>query len=260
VTSLRELQRAFGQALREDPGAASPVGWVVADGLPAERRVQVYRNNVLANLSGTLEAVYPVVQRLVGEDCFAQVAKGYVRRVPSRCGDLHAYGSSFPEFLEQVPQLAELDYLPDVARLEWAYHEVFHAADAPPLNLAAMADTPADRWHSLGWVLHPATALLSSPFPVLRIWEVNQEDATESSIVRLDAGGCDILVRRQGADVVFAVLHPAEMRLLAALAAGASLEQAVTEALALDCGFDVGASLHKHVGFGTFAECLSQPH
>jgi len=255
VASLRELQRAFGRALVE-PATVDATRFVAAAGIPAVRRVQVYRNNVLANLCGALEAVYPVVRRLVGEGFFGQVAKRYVGAVPSFSGDLHAYGASFPEFLAQSPELSELGYLPDVARLEWAFHQVFHAADAAPLSVAAITEVPADRWHALRFVLHPASALLHSPFPVVRIWQVNQEDWSGEATVSLDEGESDVLVRRQDGNVELMPLSPAELRLLTAFAHGGSLEQAVTAALEVDDGFDVGASLQKHLRLGTFAEYL----
>ncbi len=253
MPTLRELQRAFGRALI-DPGAVDVATFVMAEGIPAARRVQVYRNNVYANLGGALEAVYPVVRRLTGEEFFRSAVKAYVRAVPSRSGDLHAYGASFPERLAQLPELSELGYLADVARLEWAYHQVFHAADALPLSLASLAGVPADRWHTVRFALHPASALLHSPYPLLRIWQVNQEDWAGEQTVSLDEGGDDILVRRQGGNVELMRLSPAEYRLLAAFGHGGSLEQAVTEALQGDPEFDVGASLHKHLQLGTFSE------
>lgn len=251
MPTLRELQRAFAQALL-DPESAEAAAFVMADGIPAVRRVQVYRNNVHANLCGALEAAYPVLRRLTGEDFFRQTAKAYVKAVPSRSGDLHAYGAGLAQWLAQLPGVAELAYLADVARLEWACHEVLHAADAPPLSLVSLASVPAERHHTLRFTLHPATALLHSAYPLLRIWQVNQQDWAGEQTVSLDEGADDILVRRQDDRVELLRLGPAELALLAAFGRGGSLEQAVADALKLEATFDVGASLHKHLQLGTF--------
>lgn len=69
MPTLRELQTAFGRALT-DPRAVDVTAFVMADGIPAARRIQVYRNNLLANLGGALEAIYPVVRRLSGDEFF----------------------------------------------------------------------------------------------------------------------------------------------------------------------------------------------
>ncbi len=65
----------------------------------APPRVAIYRRNVLAALSGALEAAYPVTLRLVGAAFFLEAARTFARATPSTSGDLHAYGGEFPEFL-----------------------------------------------------------------------------------------------------------------------------------------------------------------
>jgi hypothetical protein len=251
VTSLRELQRAFARALTEPPSPQA-AALVVAAGIPAERRLQVYRNNFLVTLQGALAAVYPVVRRLVGEGFFDHVARRYAREVPSTAGDIHAYGASFPLYLAQLPQTQGLPYLPDVARLEWTYHRVFHAADAHALGMECLANVPAERWSSLRLAVSPASDLLRSPYPVLRIWQVNQEDWHGEQTVHLDAGGDDVLVLRQGSGVELLALQPGELELLAALTNGTPLEQALDAALAVAPAFDLGVSLEKHFRLGTF--------
>ena len=65
--------------------------------LPAARRLQIYRNNLVGSLSDALEAVYPAVARLVGARYFRQLAHGYIVEHPSRAGNLHDFGSALPE-------------------------------------------------------------------------------------------------------------------------------------------------------------------
>ncbi len=141
---LRELQLGFAAALLDGAGDDF-ARHVRAVGLTGARRLQVYRNNTVLNLTGALAAVYPVTRRLVGEGFFQYTAACYIARHPSRSGDLHEFGEHFPLFLQSFAPVAALTYLPDVARLEWAYHQVFHAASHPPLDLAALARVPAER-------------------------------------------------------------------------------------------------------------------
>ena len=148
---LRELQLGFAAALLEgDAGGFDR--HIRAAGLSGARRLQVYRHNTLLGLTGALEAVYPVVRRLVGEEFFRYAAAQYIARHPSRSGDLHEFGEHFPLFLQSFAPVAELVYLPDVARLEWTYHQVFHAANHPPLDRAALAQTPVERQGELYWL------------------------------------------------------------------------------------------------------------
>ena len=51
-------------------------------------------------------------------------------------------------------------------RLEWGYHGVFHAADAPTLNLTALSLVSAENYYCIKFTLHPASRLFFLPiFP-----------------------------------------------------------------------------------------------
>lgn len=251
MTALRELQRAFALTLI-DPLYRGLDARIVAGGIPSERRTQVYRNNLFAALGGALEALYPVVRRLIGNECFGALAKRYVQQQPSVSGNLHDYGAHFPKFLSTAAEMQTLRYLPDVARLEWACHRVFHAASAPPLRLEALAQLPAEHWPTLRLELNPARALFQSKYPVLRIWQVNQENWTGEVTVSLDEGPCQALVGRHAGEVELMPLGPGEYVLLGALAEGHALEQAMTQALGMDPNLELGATLEKHFRLGTF--------
>jgi hypothetical protein len=202
---LRELQERFAQAVlgRDDTVLGQHVlANGMTGGMTGARRLQVYRNNTLASLTEALAAVYPVVRRLVGEAFFGYTAREYILAHPSVSGNLHDFGGEFAAFLARFPGAAELVYLPDVARVEWAYHQVFHEADPPPLDLAALAGVSPEHYGALRFRLHPASRLLTSPYPVLRIWAVNQEGFEGDQTVDLAEGGVKLLVIRRGLEVM----------------------------------------------------------
>ncbi|HRD67945.1 MAG TPA: DNA-binding domain-containing protein [Candidatus Competibacter sp.] len=249
MLGLRELQIGFAAAVLD--GAGDFDQHVRAAGLSGARRLQIYRNNAVLGLTGALEAVYPVVRRMVGEEFFRYAAAQYIARHPSRSGDLHEFGEHFPAFLQSFVPAAELVYLPDVARLEWAYHQVFHAAGHPPLDLAALARVPAERQGALHFELHPAARLLESAFPILRIWQVNQDDRTGDSLVDLSEGGVKLLiVRRENLDIEFCPLEDGEFDLLRALAGNSDFASACERAIAAQSPFDLPGCFRRHVSQG----------
>ena len=96
-----------------------------------------------------------------------------------------------PGFSPALSLRAQLAYLPDVARLEWAWHRAFHAADRAPLALERLAAVPPERYGQVRFRLHPSAQFIASDYPLLRIWEVNQpayagEAATGGSLIWLD--------------------------------------------------------------------------
>ncbi len=250
MSGLRKLQQAFADAVFT--GETTALAQTVrANGLTGPRRLQVYRNNMFVSLTEALRAVFPVVEKLVGNEFFAHAARQYIQTQPSTSGDLHDFGGSFAEFLAPFPGADQLAYLPDVARLEWAYHEVFHAADHEPLALESLAAIPAANHEQIKFALHPASRLLQSPYPILRIWEVNQNefDASDEgkATIDLDAGGVTLLVLRRELDVEFRPLPPAEFEWLRHLATANSIGVATARAVEMDPDFDLDTVLMRHV-------------
>ena len=250
MRGLPVLQRDFAAGIM-DAGAAPAV--IRADGLSAARRLQVYRNNVLASLTDVLEAIHPVVAKLVGDGFFQYAAHEFIHRNPSRSGDLHDFGSTFSGFLQEFPPAQQLPYLGDVARLEWLYHEVYHAAEQAPLDFEALARVPPDRYEDLCFDLHPAVRLLHSPYPLLRIWQTNQDDYDGDQQVSLDAGATRLLIVRRE-EVEFHELPQGEFVLLEHLATGDRLATAAAAAAATDDGFDLDTSLTRQVSNQVLAD------
>jgi hypothetical protein len=244
MSTLAGLQRAFAAALHDGAGGAIAER-VRAAGAPVEARIAQYRRNMDATRHNALAAAYPVVRRLVGEAFFAAMARRYGAEHPSRSGDLHVFGDAFDRFIAAYAPARGLAYLADVARLEWACHECFHAADAR-FDASALARVPASRRHEVRLRLHPAVRLLESPHPIVAIWEANQpgNDATPAR-----AGGPDrALVRRDGVEVRVRCLERAEWTLLRSLGLGATLEEAVEAMGAAEAQRALSAALAR---FGT---------
>ena len=246
---LPELQAAFVAGVFGENAAAT----AIAPGRFApDQHLQIYRNNIFASLTGALKAVYPVVERLVGDGFFRFSADGYIRCHPPHSGNLHDFGKYYADFLTGFAPAASLPYLPDVARLEWAWHEAFHAADAPSLDPRQFAEVATDRQAFLRFTLHPSARLLSSSYPLLRIWQANQDGAAEREI-NLTEGGVQLLVHRRDLHVQIETLSLGEHALLHALAQGATLETACEAALASAAAFDLTATLQRVVHGGVLA-------
>lgn len=159
-----------------DPQAALPPGLVAWNGSDPGRRFLVHRNNVLSSLIDALADAFPVVQALVGEAFFRAMASVFVRSAPPRLRLLVQYGSAFPAFVECFGPARSLPCLSDVARLEFARTEAYHAADAAPLPQSAMqaALGSGERIGELRLGGHPSLRVLSSPCAFLSVWAAHQ--------------------------------------------------------------------------------------
>jgi len=251
MPGLRELQRGFAAHLRAPDSAPGIADAVVANGLSGARRLQIYRNNMRANLRSTLRNIYRTVEALVGEEFFRGCADAYIRKHASTSGDLNRFGENFPVFVKAFPPCAHLEYLPDVAQLGWLCHQVFLAEDAGRVDLGALRRTDPEDHAALRFALNPASRLIRSRFPLAAIWDLQfQKNPGE---LDLNSGGCRLLVMRRG-DIVFIPLAAAEFAFLDAVAAGQTLGEAADAGLAADAGFDLGSSLTRMVREGMLTE------
>jgi hypothetical protein len=250
---LRELQAAFADAL-STAGSDALLPHIVGNGIAPAQRLDVYRNNMRHNRRAALRAVYPVVEQLVGAPFFDYAADRYIDVCASTSGDIHRYGASFPDFLQGFAPAAHLAYLPDTARLEWAMHLAFHAADHAPLALDRLGRLPPASHAALGFRLHPSCSLLSSPYPVHRIWEWNQPGCERQGRLDIGAEGASLLVWRSGHAVELLPQGAAEFAMLQALAAGRSVASAYNDAAAVDSGFALAPFILRHVGLQTVVD------
>ena len=241
TSSLRELQREFAAAVFGD--VPDIYARLQPGRFGAERHLQVYRNNTFANLTDALAAVFPVVQRLVSEKFFAFAANRYIHEQPPRDGNLHSFGKSFPAFLAGFEPARTLAYLPDVARLEWAWHEAFHEADSQPLALERLAAVPPERHGELRFTLSPTARLVESDYPILHIWRTHQEDCLDGPSVDLAEGGVRLLVLRPVFEVEIELLSAGDYALLQALAEGRIFADAGERALSSEPAYNLVARL-----------------
>ncbi len=240
---------AFAAALAE-PSAPPPAMTRGRLGAPDASRFAVYRNNVAVGLIGALEARYPVSRRIGGDDLFRAMARGFVRARKPRSPVMIAYGEDFPDFVAAwtgaTPGLAE------VARLENAWVEAYHAEDEAAATVGDLARLRPDLVPAARIAFHPAARLLRFSTPAASLWASAQGSGGPHPPVGTKAE--DALIARPDADVRVRVLPPLGYDFALKLREGATLIEA---ALALnDPAFDFGTHLVGLVESGAVASII----
>jgi hypothetical protein len=237
MPTLRERQAAFAGALM-DPVLPLPAGILGRHGESDARRFAVYRNNVVVGLVEALASRFPVVQRLVGEDFFFAMARCYAVETRPASPLMMEYGGSFPNFIAGFRPAAEVPYLADVARLERAWGEAFHAAEAVPIAISVL---PQVGLGGMAFELHPSARLVRSLHPVGTIWAAHQGEEEPRPPEAWTPE--DLLVVRPEAEVLVHRLPPGGGAFVAALIAGRTLGEAVATACAESADFDPAQAL-----------------
>src|SRR5258708_8377668 len=130
---LASFETSFADALL-NVNRPIPCGIMAHNAAVPARVFGVHRNNVTSGLVKALKSLFPVVEKIVGEEFFAAMARVFVMAQPPRSPLLAAYGDDFPQFVAAFEPAREIPYLADAARLEAARTRAYHAPHATPLR------------------------------------------------------------------------------------------------------------------------------
>lgn len=241
MPSLRDRQAVFHSAL-VDHDQSVPDGIVGPDGSEAGRRFDVYRNNRMVSLVDTLAVVFPAVASLVGADFFRAMAREFIVAHPPLSPVLIEYGDDFPAFVAVFEPARGLEYLGDVARVEWGWHCAYHAADAQSASLDFLSGLPPDRIAGLRFSFHPSVHVLESEFPAVSIWNANCANPVKTD-AGIDWRGETGLIYRPGLDVTVGLVPAGRAHFLLALYNGGTLQTAAGFAIDADPQFDLAQAI-----------------
>lgn len=234
-------QSSFRAAIL-DPSRPVPAGLRRFDGRNAGARFDVYRNNVVAGLIAALEVSFPVVRKLLGGDNFRVMAADYVRKHPPGMPLMMHFGGELPKFLAGFAPVSHLGYLPDVARLELALRQSYHAADSQPVAPDRLAALAPERLLAARFKLAPSLRVLASDWPVHAIWRYNTEDGAPKPAMRPE----DVLIGRREFDPAPVLLPAGGADCLAALLAGQPFQTAIEPLAEADIGAVLAALLGQN--------------
>lgn len=246
-------QTEFRAALL-DPAHERPAGLVDGSGRAAGRRFDVYRNNVAVSLTEALETAFPVIRKLLGEKNFRTVAGAFLRRHPPSSPLMMFYGEEMPKFLRTFEPTSKIGYLPDIARLELAIRESYHAADSEPVDPAKLQGMSPDDLMALRFDLAPSLRLIRSPWPIHAIWRFN----TEESAPKPAMAAQDVAVLRVDLDPLPHLLPLGSGAFIEALTEGRTLGESV-DLVAEQPGFDLTTTLALLLDAGAITSLGDRP-
>ena len=171
MSELAHRQQQFAEGLLGQSEAILP--HVHSRLFPADAVLQVYRDHFILSLGEVLAGSYPAVKAMVGEAFFDAAARGFVLAEPLCEGSVMHYGAGFGDWLAGLPTTAELPWLGELARFEWALERTsLLALEVRHWPAERVAALPPAAWQTL--VLIPACDLLlfDSLRPVEALWQM----------------------------------------------------------------------------------------
>ena len=156
---LSQLQIDITEALRDKSYGI--------DYLFPSKHLSIYRNNIQVTLLRTLQNIYPITIKLLGELFFNQTAKVYIHQFPATSGNLNDYGRYFPQFLGTLKSLEPHPYLSEIATFEWICHELYFVENEKSTHLKSILSIK--KYMDSTLKLHPSIRLCRFEFPMTEI-------------------------------------------------------------------------------------------
>lgn len=238
--SLSELQRSMVELLQQRRALASnPAARELArehisgnDRLIPVEQLEIYRQQYWLRHTTALVEDFEALGQLIGQAAWERLVEDYLAAHPPTGFSLRDLGAQLPAYVaEKAHWLPQQRLAADVARLEWAYIEVFDAGVASALDSGALACLSQAQLESAHLQLSPALRLLQLEYAVVALVR-RLRNAHESPATIPDVEPTELVVYRSGLRIHSEVLPRPAFLLLGALAAEASLEEACEAACA----------------------------
>lgn len=183
MSALAERQQAMLAALFDWPPDNAIQNIATRAYSKRARGLKAYQSNGHALAQRALQAAYPVVAQLLGDESFNALARAYWHAEPPTCGDVAQWGADLPAFVRGSAQLQDEPYLGDVAALEWALHRAASAPDAD-VDAASFALLDGHEPTALRLQLAPGCAVMVSAWPVASIWAAHTGQSVSFEALR----------------------------------------------------------------------------
>ncbi len=187
-------------------------------------RLAIYARAYRSRLVEVLDADYPALHLLAGDEGFSEIAHAYIEAHPSQHPNARWFGRHMPAFLSSDARYAASPVLAEMAEFEWAMSLAFDAADEPVMTLSDLAALPPDDWPGLRLRLHPSLQMCELKWNVPPFWRADQQAAEPPVLVESKLAVPWVVWRRE-LTTYYRFVEPDEAVLLRAVAEGATFAQ-----------------------------------
>jgi hypothetical protein len=159
--SLADAQANFIDTINEGPALLDPELFAG----PTDRillGLKAHANTISHARLVALEETFPLTRQHMGDVAFNALARDYIETAFAKASNPNRIGMKFPQFLRD-PETAEL------AKIEWAWLESYHAAEAVPLVLGDLSALDETELLALPIMPHPSARLVPISVPIVSV-------------------------------------------------------------------------------------------
>lgn len=199
--------------------------------------LDIYRNNTSGVRLQSLQMIYPVCRKILGDKTYRLIVQQYVIEDTEASSQLNYFGASFNLYLKSLLEVGRLPeeyaYLSDLAMLEHKLHVAYYA-DSDPVFPFQLFEQKINNNQQVYFKLSSALDLIASEYPVYEIWRSNKKKQGAKDVEPI-AGKQYLLVYRNEYKSSIAVIDYNEYNILKAIINGLSLQKMTNKET-----FDIG--------------------
>lgn len=214
---------AFHRALEFGPGSC-PADLFAGSVPSIVRGLKVHANNIAYARHMALEQSYPRLLQLLGLQAFHDAAERFLDQPQIANRSLDSLGEGFTQLLDDPAHR-------NLGNAEWAWLQVFHAAEAKALTLAELATLDAETLIGARFSLHSAVRWFPLEEPFQLPWDHPLSDDGEALLLtrpesevklqRIDSGATAVLSLLSTPCTPGELLGTEALKLIALIDAGA---------------------------------------
>jgi hypothetical protein len=162
MLSLKAAQANFIVTINDGPDALDPS---LFDG-PVDRvmlGLKAHANTINHARLVALEETFPLTRQALSDQPYNQLSRSYVETRRARACDANTIGEPFPDFLQAT---IDDQAIVQLASIEWAWLESYHATEAVPLSLTDLTALDEAALLALPVALHPSAKLVLTLHPL----------------------------------------------------------------------------------------------
>jgi hypothetical protein len=158
MLSLTNAQTNFIDTINEGPDSLDPKLFC---GRPDRilLGLKAHANTISHARIVALEQTFPRTREYLGEATFNAIARDFIETDTAKACDANWIGSGFPDYLENASSI-------ELAQIEWAWLESYHAAEAVALTLADLGGMDEAMLLAFQIAPHPSVRLVPISTPI----------------------------------------------------------------------------------------------
>jgi hypothetical protein len=198
---------------------------------PVEQ-LEIYREQFWLRHTHALLEDFPGVAAILGQSAWESLSERYLCAHLPESFTLRNLGEKLPEFVATDRSLPHHTLVLDMARLEWAYVELFDAADPAPLGVNELSRFGEEALGAARLLLSPGVRLLRLSYPVVELRKRILLAGSDEDVALPAPESCSLVVYRADLAILHERLEPEPFTLLDALSRGEALLAACESACA----------------------------